>query len=213
MAQIIPQFLTVVASLMLALSVWHLTQTYVDFDGQGPAISSDSSSGTSDERIDNDLQQAVERPWLPIFGVTRRGLPKQSIPSDIRFDYQLKGVVATGSMRWAILTKGGKDLLVRQGDQIGDDIEIAAIHAEGIEVRLPGGTLNVGFKQNQPVEIRRLADPSPKPKVPDQKFATMLPSKETTKIIFQGMTQEDVLKFLQQAETERQKRGYSVKDR
>lgn len=152
------------------------------------------------------------RPFLAIFGTEPEPIPSAPVaaaePDEPEFDHTLKGVIASGDMRWAILEGPSGDMLVREGDQI-DGGEIAHIHAEGVEVDIGGEVLTLTFSASERVEFAEieapdlddeedvLADNQPRPQKPERR-----------QVIFQGMSPDDLRKVLREAEQNRKDRGW-----
>lgn len=212
MVRLIAGSLTLVASLAVVLAGWHFTLVLEDWR-DGPSSLPQLQAVAQQDTTRATALHPAERRWLPVFGLARRTLNQETRPEQLAFDYRLKGVVATGNMRYAILTKGGNDLLVTEGDVLDGGPQILAIHAEGLDVQLPDGVLSLGFAENRPVAIKRLEQETPKGAVRDERFATMLPPKETTEVIFQDMDQEAILKVLRKAEADRLSKGLILETR
>lgn len=212
LGRLIAGSLTFAASTAVVLAGWQFMLVLEEWC-KGPSSLPQLQAVAEQQTIRAEALQPTERRWLPVFGMARRTLNQQTEPEKEAFDYRLKGVVATGSMRYAILTKGGRDLLVTEGDSLDGGPEILAIHAEGLDVQLRDRVLSLGFAENRPVAIKRLAQETPRNAVPDQRFATMLPPKEATEVIFQDMNQEELLKVLRKAEADRLSKGMFLENR
>lgn len=91
--------------------------------------------------------------WPTLFGAIPQAPQDVAPPPPLPVTYVLKGLVASEEMRWAILTAGADDHLVREGDVISDDVEVVAIGPEGVWLRFADRRHLVAFEAAQPVRI------------------------------------------------------------
>lgn len=147
--------------------------------------------------------------WLPIFGVPEAPPPEEEIvapeppPS---FDYDLKGVIASGEIRWAILSGSDGDLIVREGDRV-DDALIRSIHSGGIDVELGGETLSVRFSEDRPVEVAEVALDRTEPVERSRGNFQTEAEPEIQEVIYQGMTQDELREVVRKAQERQRERG------
>lgn len=203
----IPGFLTLLACAGLVWSGLQASQAWMAWRA-GPAELPRAEVAMTAPDTATPASEGVDtRPWLPIFGVPRQDLRQQVARQATGVDYALKGVVASGNMRWAILTGAGRDLLVREGDVLQDGTEIVTIHAEGLDITLDGALVSLGFAEDAPVAVQRLTpDPAP-PATASADQPTMLPPASATEGIFQNLSTDQVLAILRKAEAQRREKG------
>ncbi len=153
---------------------------------------------------------AARRAFLPIFGAVSQpveaavGTAPDQKP--LRIDHDLKGVIATDRMRWAVFAGAQGDLLVREGDLIDDTARVARIHAGGVDVSVGDDIVSMTFGDGAPVEATSIAAvriPSATDRRPD-----VLPRPEPQEMIYKSMSRAEVLAVLQDAEAQRQARGW-----
>ena len=151
------------------------------------------------------------RPFLPIFGVPAPEAPPPApqvatAPPPPRLDFRLKGVIATDAMRWAVFSGSGGDLLVREGDALGDRARVSKIYSEGVEVEMDGQTLALTFSDSEPVEVASFETPD---EAEPERGAWEVPRPTRQEVIFQDLSQDDILALLRKAEATRQERGWT----
>ncbi len=151
-------------------------------------------------------EAAGELPFLPIFGVPRPA-PEPATetprPAPTRFSYSLKGVAASGRLRWAILRGAEGDILVREGDTVAGGAKIVAIHADGVDVDLGSRILTLNFSEARPVAMGDVAAGATRPGHGDP-----LPRPQRQKVIYQDMSPAELLAALEAAEQRRRERGW-----
>ncbi len=152
----------------------------------------------------DEVQSEPQRPYLPIFGVPQAKNPDRPVPAptatEPEFGYELRGIIASGSMRWAILSDGRRDLLVREGDRVTDHARIRRIHPEGVDVVIGPRQLSVTFSESDPIALFSLTDPR------DSSAGAHVTGSTTTQkephlqmVGSRRMSREDVLQILDQA--------------
>ncbi|MDW4500482.1 type II secretion system protein N [Sulfitobacter sp. D35] len=198
-----------VACVACALAAMHLVQAIRAPDVSNAVAGRDSTDTVLERRVEGgDRRQAGSgQPFLPVFGVPTSPKPvvdaQRPMPEKPRFDYRLKGVVASDLMRWAILSGEGGDLLVREGDKVDGAARIAKIYAEGVDVVLAGETLNITFSETDRVDIAAF---EAKPQA--RSNPRTAPRPKTQEIVYQNMSPDEILAVLSRAEEERQARGW-----
>lgn len=219
--RLVSALLMVAAMAAFGLSVFSAVRSFNAWSGDTEEYSSPAAAPRPDVAGNATGATAsaedTRLPWLPIFGAPEepeKAEPQSVVPTaPAEFNYRLRGVIASGDTRSAILSGEGGEILAQEGDVL-DDARIIAIHAESIDVELDGKTLTVSFAQDVPIETARLdADEieraAPK-NAPDTKTVTKPPPQN---VIFQTMSREDLLKVLREAEKRRKERGLVPKSR
>ena len=161
-------------------------------------------------------QSRAARPFLAIYGSPPPPPPPAAAPvaQPAPLDYTLKGVVASGEMRWAILSRPGGDLLVREGDVLESGVSVAQVHAEGVDLMRDGQRIALGFDAEAPVLYAEIESPAPEaePEATDPGFGKMY-TPDRQAVLFQEMTPAQLQEMLAQAEANRQERGWVANDR
>ena len=175
------------------------------------AQSGDASDHTAQAAPAITLVSAdATRPYLPIFGV-RTPAPvvtekSPDIPAPARFDYALKGLIASGKMKWAVFSGDEGDVLAREGEKVGPSAVVDKIHAEGVDLTVDGEPISITFSDSTPVTVMALsetpADPASSAAVPGA------PKPTPQHVIFQNMSRSEVLAALRKAEDKRRARGW-----
>lgn len=184
------------------------------------AAISGAERGTALQSTAADKAQQDDVAWQPIFGDVEdqpepvRATPKAAPPS---FDYALKGVIAAGDIRWAILSGAGSDLLVQEGDVI-DEVRIAEIRPRGIDVEIQGDRRSINFTESSPVEVAEIelsADDSSRETTDDSELngRSEAAGGAIQKVAFQDLTREQLQEILKQAEQKRRERGWVMESR
>jgi hypothetical protein len=89
--------------------------------------------------------------WPALFGTPADDAPEAAPPVAASLpDLVLKGLVTSGTRKWAILAIDGEDRLLNEGDRIGD-LAVVAIGDEGVEVEVGGEGHLVVFDDSAPV--------------------------------------------------------------
>lgn len=163
---------------------------------------------------------AANQPFLPIFGVAEVGTPRAEIrsamPEKPKLSYQLKGVIASQSMKWAILSGAEGDVLVREGDPLGASGEITRIYPDGIEIDVGGETFSLTFSESGPVQVAAF-EPDPDIMATSERPLKATPQDtprpQRQEVIYQNMSSKEVLALLRDAERMRRERGWIPVDR
>lgn len=150
----------------------------------------------------------ASRPFLAIFGTP--AVPEVPEPEVARppvsFDFVLKGVIAVGDVRWAILSKDGADVVVREGETLEGGVEVVTVLAEEIELVTPNGAVTLGFKSETPVTMAEIR-PSETARDRAGPKGNFVPDAPAA-VLFQDMSSDEILAALEQAEEERVSRGW-----
>ena len=147
-------------------------------------------------------------PFLAIYGApvaTTEDAPIAERP-DETFGYVLKGLIAVGEARWAVLSRDGVDVVVREGEVLMDGAEVTKVQAEGIEIATDTGLMVLGFNSDTPVARAEIPATSLTAEASGTKgnFNANAPRA----VLFQDMTTDEILAALEQAEERRIARGW-----
>lgn len=154
------------------------------------------------------LDEKVSPPFLAIFGSvyeTARAQPASAAEA-FRLPYLLKGLIVVGDVRWAVLSHDDGDLVVQEGEDLGDGVTVRQVRAEGIELATADGLMILGFDADTPVamaEVAAVQDLSDSTG-PKGNFNTA----PTAAVLFQDMTSDEILAALERAEERRIARGW-----
>lgn len=151
-------------------------------------------------------------PFLAIYGSpTELGtVVPRPVVNDDPFGFVLKGLIAVGDVRWAVLSKDGADVVVREGEVLEGGLTISRVHAEGIELTTDDGPMMLSFNADEPVSLREvpagvaLSDASGQSTGPKGNFVSQAP----TAMLFQDMTPDEIMAALEAAEERRAARGW-----
>ncbi|MGH1414397.1 MAG: hypothetical protein ACRBB0_12965 [Pelagimonas sp.] len=125
-------------------ALWQTTQT--EPEQIGPVV----QQGPSNIEESAPPQRAV-RHWPPIFGEPRPPTPvlapptpepqppRPPLPPIDSLGYSLKGLVQAGSATWAMVHHPTGEQLVRAGDMLTEEMEVARIDKQGVWVTRGGG--------------------------------------------------------------------------
>lgn len=152
-------------------------------------------------------QQVDDLEWPPVFGVTpQSGSPGAMVVKPPDPGLTLKGVIASGDRRWAILSDDNTDHVVREGDEIAPNIMVARIGTDKVELKIDGMDHSLVFSEKSPVKTARLSKSasgtSGTSPVSGQKPASGL-SVEPAEIFVQGISTNDALAILRKADANR----------
>jgi hypothetical protein len=154
-----------------------------------------------------ELQEAAH-PFLEIYGRLEQQNETKIAqqPLDKPFGYTLKGVVALGQMRWAVLSHDGRDVIVREGELLEGGAKVLRVRAEGIDLAIDDGVVMLGFNAGVPVSMAEIAQDE---SIDGTSVAKGNFTTETrSAVLFQDMSSDEILAALQEAERQRKERGW-----
>lgn len=109
------------------------------------------SEPITEESAPTDQGLPVERTWPALFGQSAPSAPATPEAADPPPDYVLRGLVTSAAQRWAIVTAGGRDLLVREQDGLEGGWTVESIRADGLILALGDRRTRIEFDEDLPV--------------------------------------------------------------
>jgi hypothetical protein len=97
-------------------------------------------------------QIRAERTWPALFGEPApEPREPRAPPQGAEFRYELKGLITSGEIRWAIVAADGADALVQEGETVAGDAMVEKIRPEGVWLRIGDRSELVVFSDEAPV--------------------------------------------------------------
>jgi type II secretory pathway component PulC len=124
-----------------------LTPLHTVFSTDGDGL----SEILAEEFAPTDRGVPVERAWPALFGEPAPPAPATPEAADPPPDYVLRGLVTSDAQRWAIVTAGGQDLLVREEDELEGGWTVESIRADGLTLALGERRTRIEFDDDLPV--------------------------------------------------------------
>lgn len=137
------------SALLDSLNPLH-TAFSIDADG--------SSELTIEELAPTDRGVPDERTWPALFGQPAPPVPVTPEAAEPPPDYVLRGLVTSTAQRWAIVTSGGRDLLVREDDGLEGGWTVESIRADGLTLALGKRRTRIMFDDDLPVRTMEVEE-------------------------------------------------------
>ncbi len=156
----------------------------------------------TDAPIPAAVPESKSLTFLPIFGSALPlpqvvGATAAASPA-ARIDYLLKGLIASGAMRWAVLSGTDGDILVREGDDLGPDLRIVGIFADRVDIAAQGSIVSLRFIKDAASDADRPAAAStPVAETGQPRRTDPTPSRQM--VGSQPMSREEVFALLEAA--------------
>jgi type II secretory pathway component PulC len=144
------------------------------------------------------IDPTVSRDWPALFGTAPAPVAATPAapPPEFTTNLVLKGLISAAGSGWAILGDGGKEKLVRTGDDLGDGITVAAIDGEGVTLGRGDARLVLRF------EAAGAGDPAAAPSAPAAEASpsgTIAAPVETVDLELTGLDRRDLKRLLARA--------------
>ncbi|SIS95518.1 hypothetical protein SAMN05421759_107153 [Roseivivax lentus] len=164
--------------------------------------------GQTETSASVEVTSRTSPPFLAIYGTPSAPETRPTVaePAVEPPAFVLKGLIAVGEVRWAVLSRDGVDVVVREGEVLEGGATVTRVRAEGIELGTEAGPMELGFNADAPVALTQIAaGPTPDgPSDPKGNFASGAPKA----VLFQDMSSDEILAALEQAEERRIARGW-----